>query len=83
MFSWKYVLVQNVNACRASDDNAEDERNEEGLCGYFFPQYYANPGVSSLRRRTEREVRRGSCDKVHIVFTEGDDIHVLCVLVSF
>ena len=34
-------------------------------------------------RRTEREVRRDSCDKGHIVFTEGDDIHVLCAIVSF
>ena len=39
--------------------------------------------ISPLRRRTEREVQRDSCDKVHIVFTEGGDIHVLCVIVSF
>ena len=36
-----------------------------------------------MRRRNEREVRRDSCDKAHIVFTEGDDIHVMCVIVSF
>ena len=64
------------------DDDAEDERNEEGLRDCSFPQYYANPGVSPLMRRTERDVRRDSCDKVHIVFTEGDDIHVLCATVS-
>ena len=45
------------------DDDAEDERNEEGLHDCFFPQYYANPGISPLRRRTERGVRRDSCDK--------------------
>ena len=28
-------------------------------------------------------MRRDSCDKVHMVFTEGDDIHVLCAIVSF
>ena len=55
------------------DDDAEDERNEEGLRDCLFPQYYANLGVSPLMRRTEREVRRDSCDKVHKVFTEGDD----------
>ena len=33
-----------------------------GLCDCVFPQYYANPGVPPLRRRTEREVRRDSCD---------------------
>ena len=65
------------------DDDAEDERNEGVLRDCFFPQYYTNPEVSPLRRRTEREVRRDNCDKVHIVFTEGDDIHVLCVIVSF
>ena len=58
------------------DDDAEDERNEEGLRDSFFPQYYANPEVSPLRRRTERAVRRDSCGKAHIVFTEDDDIHV-------
>ena len=62
------------------DDDAEDERNDEGLRGCLLPQYFANPGV--LMRRTEREVRQESCDKVHIVFTEGDDIHVLCAIVS-
>ena len=61
------------------DDDAEDERNEKGLRDCFFPKYYANPGVSPLRRRTERQVRRDSCDKVHIVFTEGAAVHVLCV----
>ena len=65
------------------DDDAEDERNEEGLRDCLLPQYHANPGVSTLMRRTEGEVRRDSCDKVHIVFTEGDDIHVLCTIVSF
>ena len=65
------------------DDDAEDERNEKGLRDCFFPQYNANPGVSPLRRRTERQVRRDSCDKVHTVFTEGDAIHVLCAIVSF
>ena len=65
------------------DDDAEDERNDEGLRDCLFPQYYANPGASPLMRRTEREVRRDSCDKVHIVFTEGDAIHVLCAVVSF
>ena len=34
-------------------------------------------------RRTEREVRRDSNDKVHMVFTEGDALHVLCAMVSF
>ena len=63
-----------------TDDDAEDERNEEDLCDCFFPQYIASPGVSPLMRRTEREVRRDSCDKVHIVFTDGDDIHVLLPL---
>ena len=43
------------------DDDAEDERNEEGLRDCFFPQYYGNPGVSTSRRRTERGVRRDSC----------------------
>ena len=65
------------------DDDDEDERNEEVLRECLFPKYYANPGESPLRRRTEREVRRDSCDKVHIVFTEGDDIHVRCAIVSF
>ena len=37
------------------DDDAEDERNEEGLRDCFSPQYYTNPGVSPLRRGTERE----------------------------
>ena len=35
------------------DDDAEDERNEEGLRDCFFPQYHANPGVYPLRRPTE------------------------------
>ena len=61
------------------DDDAEDERNEEGLRDCLFPQHY----VSLLMRRTEREVRRDSCDTVHIVVTVGDDIHVLCAIVSF
>ena len=65
------------------DDDAEDERNEEGLRDCLFPQYHANLGASSFMRRTEREVRRHSCDKVHIVFPEGDDVHVLCATVSF
>ena len=43
------------------DGDAEDERNEEGLRDCFFPPYYANPGVSPLRRRTECGVRRDSC----------------------
>ena len=43
------------------DDDADDERNEEGLRDCFFPQYYANPGESLLRRWTERGVRRDSC----------------------
>ena len=34
------------------DDDAEDERNEQGLRDCLFPQYYANPGVSPLMRRT-------------------------------
>ena len=55
---------------------------EEGLCDCLFPQYYANSAVPPLMRQTEREVRRDSCDKVHIVFTEGDDLHVLCAIVS-
>ena len=42
------------------DDGCEDEHNEEGVC--LFPQYYGNPGVSPLRRRTERGARvRESC----------------------
>ena len=49
----------------------------------LFPQYNAHRGVSPLRRRTERQVRRDSCDKVHIVFKEGDAVHVLCAIVSF
>ena len=65
------------------DDHAEDERNEEVLRDCLFPQYYANPGASLLMRRTEREVRRDSSDKVHMVLTEGDDVHVLCAIVSF
>ena len=64
------------------DDDAEDERDEEGSRDCLFPQYYTNPGVSPLIIRTEREVRRDSCDKVHIVFTEGEDTHVLCAIVS-
>ena len=47
-----------------TDDDAEDEGNEEVLCDCFFPQYYANPEVSPLRRRTECEVRRDSCATV-------------------
>ena len=43
------------------DVDAEDERGEEVLCDCLFPQYYANPGVSPWRRRTERGVRRDSC----------------------
>ena len=43
------------------DDNAEDERDEEVLRDCLFPQYYANPGVSPLRRRTKRGARRDSC----------------------
>ena len=43
------------------DNGAEDERNEKGLRDCFFPQCYANPGVSPMRRRTERGVRRDSC----------------------
>ena len=43
------------------DDDAEDERDEEVLCDCLFPQFYANPGVSPLRRRTERGARRDSC----------------------
>ena len=43
------------------DDNAGDERNEEGLSDCFFPQYNANPGASRLGRGTERGVRRDSC----------------------
>ena len=43
------------------DDDAEDERNEEGLRGCLFQQYFANPGVSPLMRQTERGVRRDSC----------------------
>ena len=65
------------------DDDAEDERNEEGLRDCSFPQYYTNPEVSPLRSRTEREVRRDGCGKEHTVFTEGDDIHVLGAVVSF
>ena len=85
-------LVQNVNASRnlgvrlkhdRIDDDAEDERDEGVLRDCLFPHYYANPGVSPLVRRTEREVRRDSNDKVHMVFTEGDALHVLCAMVSF
>ena len=43
------------------DDDAEDERDEEVLCDCQYPQHYANPGVSPLRRRTERGARRNSC----------------------
>ena len=43
------------------DDDAEDERDEEVLCDCLFPQFYANPRVSPLRRRTERGARRDSC----------------------
>ena len=64
------------------DDDAEDERNEGVLCDCLFPQYYANPGASPSMRRTERGARRDSCDKAHMVFAEGDDIHVLCAIVS-
>ena len=49
----------------------------------FFAQRTASPGVSPLKRPTEREVRRDSCGKEHRVFTEGDAIHVLCATVSF
>ena len=65
------------------DDDAEDERNEEGLRDCLFSQYYANPGVCPLRRRTEREVRQDSSGEVHIVFTEGNTIHLLYATVSF
>ena len=64
------------------DDDSENERNQEGLRDCFFPQYNANPGASLLMRRTERDVRRDSCDKLHIVTTELDGIHVLCAIVS-
>ena len=66
-----------------TDDEAEDERNEEGLRDCLFPQHYEKTGASPLTRRTERGVRRYTCDKVHIVFTESDSIHVLCAIVSF
>ena len=59
------------------------ERNEEVLRDCLCPQYYTNPGVSPWRRRTERAVRRDSCGKVHIVFTEGDDVRVLGAIASF
>ena len=65
------------------DDDAEDECNKEVLCDCFFPQCIVSLGTSPIRRRTQCEVRRDSCDKVHIVFTEVDDIHVLCAIVSF
>ena len=39
------------------DNDAEDERDEEVLCDCSF-QYHANPGVSPLKRRTERGVQR-------------------------
>ena len=66
------------------DDDAEDERDEEIVsCDCFSPQRTASPGASQLRRRTEREVRRDSCGKEHIVFAEGDAMHVLCATVSF
>ena len=32
------------------DDDAEDERDEEGLRDCLFPQYHANPGASPLMR---------------------------------
>ena len=51
------------------DDGAEYERNEEGVRDCLFPQYYANPGVFPLRRRTERGVRRDSC--VTVSFKTG------------
>ena len=60
------------------DDDAEDERDEEiVLYDCCFPQRTADPGVSRLRRRTEREVRRDNCGKEYIVFAEGDAVHVL------
>ena len=34
------------------DEDAEDERNEEGLCDCFFPQYIVSPGTSPTLRRT-------------------------------
>ena len=65
------------------DDGAEDERNEEGFRDCLFTQYYGNFEASPLVRRTEREVRRDSCGKEHIVVTEGNEIHMLCAIVSF
>ena len=53
---------------------------KEVLCDSFFAQCTASPGASQLRRRTER---RDTCGKEHIVFAEGDAIHVLCAIVSF
>ena len=46
-------------------------------------QYCTSPGESPLERRKEREMRRDSCGKVQMVFTEGDDIRVLGATVSF
>ena len=58
------------------------DRDEEVLRDCFFPQYHTNHGVSPLRRRTARAVRRDSCGKVIIVVTEADDICVLGAIVD-
>ena len=76
-------LVARLKHARV-DDDAEDERDEEiVLYDCLLPQCTASPEVSPLMRRTEREVRKDSCDKEHMVFAEGDAIHVLCASVSF
>ena len=68
-----------------TDDDAEDERNKEGLRDCLFPQCYANPGVSPLRRRTERGVRRDCCAIVsfktarrRVVQTSSEGVRVMC-----
>ena len=66
------------------DDDSKDELDEEVvLDACFFPHRTASPGVSLLRRRTERNVLRDSRDKRGTQpFAEGDAIHVLCAIVT-
>ena len=56
---------------------------KEVLCDCFFLQCNASPGASPLTKRTEREVRRDSCDSEHTVVAEEDAIHMLWSVVSF
>ena len=65
-------------------DDAEDDRDEEVvLDACVFPHRIVSPEASLLRRRIERDVREGSCDKRNVVFAESDAIHVLYAIFSF